>query len=197
MTLVKLCHLLKEHGDGDGRAGGEWHKASSKARALLLLRLHHWFQAPHGAWHRRCPINVAKLSVTMELAELFGSRPGASGRCSPHPSRRSGPATRGRNSPMWRRRARGFCREACEVEAWACREPTGPAPSLGRTQPLRGCPAQPRPTSLAALTVVVTRPGLVTGFWWASLWGGLGLWHPLVQGADALGGVVPFPGGGG
>ena len=99
---------------------------------------------------------------------------------------------------MWRCRSPlGFCREACEVEARAGREPGGPALSLGHAQPPRGCPALPRPTSLAALTVVVTRPGLETISWWASVWGGLGLQRPCVRGAGALEEAVPFPGGGG
>lgn len=71
------------------------------------------------------------------------------------------------------------------------REPLGPALSLGRARPLRGCPAPPRPTSLAALTVAVTRPGLETISSWASVCAGLGLWRPRIQGA------VPYPGGGG
>lgn len=146
----------------------------------------------------------AKLSVTSELAGLLSSRPTTSGRneltapsvwhlpALPRHQRGAAQALWGRNSPMWRCWSRGFCREACEVEAWAGREPAGPARSLGRTRQLRGCPAQPRPTSLAALTVVVTRPGLETISWWASVWGGL--WPAPVQGADVLEGAVPFPG---
>lgn len=100
-------------------------------------------------------------------------------------------------SSTWRRRSRGFCQDACEVEARAGREPAGPAPSLGRVRLLRGCPAQPRPTSLAVPTMAVTRPGLGTFSWWVSVWGGPGPGPPCVRGADALERTVPFPGGGG
>lgn len=102
---------------------------------------------------------------------------------------------RGRNSPTWRCRSRGFCREACEVEARAGREPAGPAPSLGHARPPRGCRAPPRPTSRAALTVVVTRPGLEALSWWVSVWRGLGLWRLRILEADALEGAAPVPGG--
>lgn len=73
----------------------------------------------------------------------------------------------------------------------------GPALILGHARPPRGYPALPRPTSLAALTVAVTQPGLETIFWGASVWGGLGLQRPPVRGAGALEGTVPSPGGGG
>lgn len=75
-------------------------------------------------------------------------------------------------------------------------EPAGPAPSLGRVRPLRGCPARPRPISLAALTVAVTRPGPGTVSWWVSVSGGPRLGPPRIRGADALERAVPFPGGG-
>lgn len=101
-----------------------------------------------------------------------------------------------RPSATWRRRSRGFCQEACEVEARAGREPAGPAPSPGRVRLLRGCPAQPRPTFLAALTVAVSRPGPGTVSWWVSVWGGPGLGLPCVRGADALERAVLFLGGG-
>jgi hypothetical protein len=97
---------------------------------------------------------------------------------------------------MRRRRSRGFCQEACEVEARAGRKPAELAPTLGRAHPLRSCLAQPGPTSLAALTVVVTRPDLETISWWASIWERMGLWHPRVWGVDALEGVLLFPRGG-
>lgn len=93
---------------------------------------------------------------------------------------------------MWRRRSRGFCQEACEVEARAGVRPAGPAPSLGRVRPL----TQPRSTSLAALTMAVTRPGPGTISWWASVWGGPDPGPPCARGVDALQGSVPFPGGG-
>lgn len=74
-----------------------------------------------------------------------------------------------RHSPMWRRRSQNFCRGACEVEVRAEGEPAGLAPGLGHTRLPRGCLAQPKPTPLAALTVVVMQPGPETICWWVSV----------------------------
>lgn len=79
---------------------------------------------------------------------------------------------------------------------WAGREPAGLALSLGHARPLRGYPAQPGPTSMAALTVVVTQPDPETISWWVSVWEGLDLWVPQVLGIDVFEGPVLFPGGG-
>lgn len=79
---------------------------------------------------------------------------------------------------------------------WAGRGPAELAPSLGHAHPLRGCPAQPGPTSMAALTVVVTHPDPETISGWVSVWGGLDLWFPRVLGRDVFEGPVLFPVGG-
>lgn len=66
------------------------------------------------------------------------------------------------------------------------------APSPGYTCPLRGCRAQPGPTSLAALSVVMTQPDPETIYWWVNIWGRLCLWHSWVQGTEVPKGALLF-----